>query len=67
MSQRKSPEFKTLMGVREANDDGFTYRYGKHRNGYVKKQRHQNGIERSKRNDKRSARQAELKRIADEE
>lgn len=61
-----SPEFKKMLGDRENNDDGFTYRYGKHRNGYTKRPRHNNGIARGKRNDKRSARAAEGRRLESE-
>ena len=58
-----TPEMKQLHGIREANDDGFTYRYGKHKGGFTKRGRHTNGIKRMIRNDKRSVRQAEDHRI----
>jgi hypothetical protein len=66
MGQRVSPEFKQLHGLRELNDDGFTYRYGKHKGGYTKRQRHTNTIKRMVRHDKRAVRQAEDRRIAAE-
>lgn len=67
MSKRKSPEFTQLMGYREADDDGFTYRYGKHRNGYTKKPRHNNSIDLMVRHDKRAVKGKELKRLRKEE
>lgn len=59
-----TPEMKQLHGFREADDDSFTYRYGRHKAGYIKRGRHTNGIKRMIRNDKRSVRQAEDRRIA---
>lgn len=67
MRKALNPELRRLYGVRQADSDGFTYRYGKYRNGYTKKPRHNNGIDTNRRADKRSARQAELRRLADEE
>jgi hypothetical protein len=61
-----TPEMKQLHGFREADDDGFTYRYGRHKAGYIKRGRHTNGIKRMVRNDKRSVRQAEDRRITAE-
>lgn len=59
----KSPEFKKMMGLRQLNDDGFTYRYGKHRNGYsVAAKRDIDSIGKQVRADKRSVRAAELRR-----
>ncbi len=66
MTQRVSPEFKQLHGFREADDDGFTYRYGKHKGGFTKRSRHTNVIKRMVRNDKRSVRQAEDRRVTTE-
>jgi hypothetical protein len=63
MGQNISPEFKQLHGLREANDDGFTYRYGKHKGGYTKRSRHTNTIKRMVRHDKRAVRQAETRRF----
>ena len=66
MTQRVSPEFKQLHGHREADDDGFTYRYGKHKGGFTKRSRHNNTIARMVRNDKRAVRQAEDRRVTAE-
>jgi hypothetical protein len=63
MGQHVSPEFKQLHGNREADDDGFTYRYGRHKGGYTKRPRHTNTIKRMVRNDKRSVRTKETRRI----
>lgn len=64
---KKSPEFKQMMGLRQLNDDGFTYRYGKHRNGYsVAAKRDIDSIGKQVRADKRSVRAAELRRIQKE-
>lgn len=62
-----SPEQKKLFGERENNDDGFTYRYGRYKNGYVKRKRHTNTIKRMVRHDKRAVKQAEDRRIEKEE
>ena len=66
MPQRVSPEFKQLHGQRENDDDGFTYRYGKHKGGFTKRSRHNNTIDRMVRNDKRAVRQAEDRRVTAE-
>ena len=60
---KKSPEFKKLIGQRECDNDGFTYRYGKGRGGFTKRSRHNNSIDRNVRHDKRSVRQQEDRRI----
>lgn len=60
--RHNEPEIRRLHGEREANDDGFTYRYGRHKGGFVKRGRHSNGIERNRRADKRGARQAACRR-----
>lgn len=64
--QKKSPEQKMLFGWRETDSDGFTYRYGKFKNGYKKTPHHNKGIKISKRNDKRSVKAKSLKRDLDE-
>lgn len=63
---RKEPELRLLHGQRESDDDGFTYRYGRHKAGSIKRTRHNNGIARCRRADKRAARQAALQREARE-
>lgn len=63
MAALKSPELRELYGARENDSDGFTYRYGKYRGGYTKKPRHNNGIDRNVRADKRSVRQREMRRV----
>lgn len=50
----KDPEFKEMRSVRERLDDRFTYLYGKHKGGLVKRPRHGNSIARCRRADKRS-------------
>ncbi len=59
--KRKSLGQRILLGYREQDDDGFTYRYGKHKGGFVKRSRHNNSIRRCKRADKRNARNFDLK------
>lgn len=56
-----SPEQKQMLGYREQDDDGFTYRYGKHKGGYKKQARHTKSIKLLVRNDKRSVKQKEIK------
>lgn len=64
MSKSRSPEFKKMMGHRQQDDDGFTYRYGRHRNGYnVSAKRDIDSIGKQVRSDKRSVRAAETRRI----
>lgn len=63
MSQKKSPEFKRMMGHRQADNDGFTYYYGKYNN--YETGRSEN-TKRQIRNDKRSVRAKEDRRILKE-
>lgn len=63
MKERFSPEMREMLGRREDDDDGFTYRYGKHKGGFVKRTRHNNTIDRSVRHDKRAARAKEIRRL----
>lgn len=63
MASKVTGEFKQLLGYRKNDDDGFTYRYGKHKGGYTKRSRHTNAIKRMVRNDKRAVRQKENSRI----
>lgn len=61
---KKLPEFKKLMGYRQADSDGFTYPYGKYNfNGSVKSQ----SVDSQRRNDKRSVKAKAWKRIKNEE
>ncbi len=62
----KSPEFKKMMGIRMINSDGFTYGYGK-ANDYSTTYRHKETTKRCLRNDKRSVKTKENKRIFKEE
>lgn len=61
-----TPEFKKMMGERMINSDGFTYGYGR-ANEYSTTYRHKETTERCRRNDKRSVKQKELRRIWKEE
>lgn len=67
VTSKKSPEMKAMLGVRESEDDGFTYRYGAHKGGYTKKPRHTESNKQSVRHDKRSVKQKENKRIKKDE
>lgn len=62
----KDIETKQLFGWRESDSDGFTYRYGRYRNGYVKRTRHNNEIRRMVRHDKRAVKAKALRRIMKE-
>jgi hypothetical protein len=66
MKQAQSPFMRKMLGHREQDDDGFTYRYGKHKNGYVKRGRHTTSIKQSVRHDKRSVKGKELRLAARE-
>lgn len=66
MSAKHSPEHRAMIGSRMWDSDGFTYRYGKAKGGFVKRTRHSNGIARNKRADKRAVRQAEDRRFREE-
>jgi len=61
-----TPEMKRLHGRREADDDGFTYVAGKHKNGRIKRTRNKNNTARCIRSDKRSVKAAETKRMMNE-
>ncbi len=50
---KKTPGFKKVIGQRVMDDDGFTYRYGKGKGGFIKQSRHTNGIDRCKRASKK--------------
>jgi hypothetical protein len=63
MKQAQSLEMRAMLGRREDDDDGFTYRYGKHKGGYTKRTRHTNSIKRSVRADKRAVKAKETHRI----
>ena len=60
-------EFKKLMGCRQSDSDGFTYVYGKYKDGRSKHRRNRNQTTRCIRNDKRSVRGKELRRCKKEE
>jgi len=60
-----SIEFKKMLGDRKRNDDGFTYGYGK-TNEYSTTYRHNESKARCRRNDKRSVKQKEDRRIQKE-
>ena len=62
-----TPEMKRMHGILESNDDGFTYVAGRHKQGRVKRNRNKNQTARCMRNDKRSVKQAENKRIFKEQ
>ncbi len=61
-----TPEMKRLHGIRQSDDDGFTYVAGKHKAGRVKRSRNKNQTARCIRNDKRSVKASENKRIMKE-
>ena len=61
-----TPELKVLFGHRESDDDGFTYVTGKHKSGRVKRTRNKAVTARCMRNDKRSVKAAETKRMLTE-
>ena len=56
----KSVGQKTILGQRKTNDDGFTYSYGKYKMSKCRS-RYKNQIKRSKRADKRKARNIDNK------
>lgn len=58
-----TPEMKRLHGRRESDDDGFTYVHGCHKAGRKKRSRNRNSTARNVRNDKRSVKAAETKRM----
>lgn len=58
-----TPEMKRLHGQRESDDDGFTYVAGSHKAGRKKRSRNRMSTARSIRNDKRSVKAAEMKRM----
>lgn len=70
MSKSKSPEQRELFGQRAADDDGFTYLYGKFKGadrfgkgGYrVKTKRNIDSIGKQVRHDKRAVKAKELRR-----
>lgn len=63
----KTPEFKRMMGERFLNDDGFTYVYGAIKHcSETNRSSNRASVKRAIRNDKRSVRQKELKRILKE-
>jgi hypothetical protein len=66
MKQAQSPAMRKMLGRPEDDDDGFTYRYGKHKNGYVKRPRHTTSIKQSVRHDKRAVKGEELRLAARE-
>jgi len=66
MKQAQSPAMRAMLGRREDDDDGFTYRYGKHKGGYVKRGRHTNSIKRAVRADKRAVKAADTRLIEHE-
>lgn len=61
-----TPEMKELHGYRESDDDGFTYVSGRHKAGRIKRTRNHETTERCARNDKRSVRAREIKRMMSE-
>jgi hypothetical protein len=62
-----TPEMKSMHGILEANDDGFTYVAGRHKQGRVKRTRNKQQTARCMRNDKRSVKQAENRRMLKEQ
>lgn len=58
-----SPEQKRLHGYRESDSDGFTYVSGKYKDGRCKRTRNKANTERCIRNDKRSVKMSETKRM----
>lgn len=61
-----TPEMKFMHGIREGNDDGFTYVAGKHKVGRKKRTRNKNSTDRAIRSDKRSVKSKETKRMLSE-
>lgn len=66
MPDKKSPEFRMMMGDRQANSDGFTYDYGKYK-AYKCRNRRKAHIHRCRRKDKHTVKVRELRRINKEE
>lgn len=62
----KTIESKALHGRLQNNDDGFTYVYGKHKGGRVKRSRNAHQTDRCIRADKRSVKAKENRRIKGE-
>lgn len=60
----KTPEFKKMMGHRHMDSDGFTYVYGAVKDGSTVRPATAN-TKRARRNDKRSVKAKELKRMLD--
>lgn len=65
MSSKKTIEFKRLMGFRQADSDGFTYSYGHY--PFNATNGHRDIVKRCIRNDKRSVKARELRRVRSEE
>jgi hypothetical protein len=61
-----TPEMKALHGLRQSDDDGFTYVAGKHKAGRIKRTRNKMKTSRCMRNDKRSVKAREMKRMLKE-
>lgn len=66
MSSKKDIETKEMLGSRFMNSDGFTYVSGKYKSGYKKRKRNAIGAKRSKRSDKRGAKNKTKRRIKKE-
>lgn len=65
MAAKHTPEFKKLMGHREADNDGFTYPYGKYKTGSP--DRNSASLDQQIRQDKRAVKAKEAARIKKEE
>ena len=62
MTAKKTIESKKLHGIRENDDDGFTYVHGSHKQGRVKRTRNRKATIRHIRQDKRAAKAADTLR-----
>lgn len=62
-----TPESKAMHGIRESDDDGFTYVSGKHKVGRVKRPRNRVHAEQAVRYDKRAVKAKEIRRMMREQ
>ena len=60
-------EYKQLHGFREADSDGFTYVYGKHKQGRIKRTRNRQRTIKLVRHDKRAVKARETQRMLREQ
>ena len=62
-----TPEMKIMHGNRQSDSDDFTYVSGKYKDGRIKRTRNKNQTARCIRNDKRSVKAAETRRVFKEQ